>query len=214
MNCFSAAQIAILDFGLLQAGTTPLHTISALLEAAQHAERLGFGRYWLAEHHAPNCAWGNPISPLALLGAATKRIRIGTGGLLLNIHSPITIASDVALLTWLYPERADLGLARGRPSTNAEAFGYLPAATPPASGYRDRVHELMRWLQSPSATAAQDAVASACVPRPGEVGPECWLLGTSTASAHMAAELGVSYACSQFHSAQPDCTGLSIYRES
>jgi len=208
------AQVGILDFGVMPDGGNPRAVIAATLQAVALADELGFGRYWLAEHHALRCAWGDPMPLVALLGAASERIRIGTGGTLLNAHAPVAVASDFAFLSWMFPGRVDLGLARGIPATNVADWLGEATTELPKDTYERRVRELLNRLRGeirPPDSADPSVCAS--VPLAFHPLPECWVLGTTPHSARLAADLGTAFAYSLFHLEKPNVSAIEEYRD-
>jgi luciferase family oxidoreductase group 1 len=213
MNGIARRQIGMLDFGVVPIGGHPRTVIATTLRAVALSDELGFGRYWLAEHHAVDCAWGNPTPLVALIGAASKRIRIGTGGTLLNVHDPLAVASDFALLAWLFPNRVDLGLARGLPATNLTRLVGDHTADHLKERYEQRIAELLDRLGGKGKTAhLKDPLVCATVPRAPQAPPDCWVLGTSASGARLAAELGTAFAFSLFHSEKPNASVIDEYR--
>jgi alkanesulfonate monooxygenase SsuD/methylene tetrahydromethanopterin reductase-like flavin-dependent oxidoreductase (luciferase family) len=113
-------EFSLLDFGLRDPSMNSLKIIEDLFDYAVMADRLGFKRLWLTEHHIADskAAWYNPYPLLPLLAGMTKRINVGIAGTQLSIHNPYHIAIDYKLLANLFPDRIDLGLATGRPGTS------------------------------------------------------------------------------------------------
>jgi luciferase family oxidoreductase group 1 len=203
----------VLDFGRVEDGSTVRATVEESIRLAVHADRLGFGRYWLAEHHAPRSAWGSPIPLLPRIGAATERLRVGSGGTLLRYHDPYAVASDVALLSCLFPGRVDLGLARGRPSIDTGQIASDEQPGSLAGEYAESVQVVTGLLSFRA--GGEDwksgwprfTVPAVCPPP-----PECWLLGTSTESARIAAAIGAPFGCTLLHRPNPDVAAIGEYR--
>jgi luciferase family oxidoreductase group 1 len=213
MTRLSRSHIGILDFGRVEDDGDPRTTVEATVRLAAHADQLGFGRYWLAEHHAPRSAWGNPLTLLSRLGAATNRIRIGTGGTLLRYHDPYAVASDVALLSWLHPDRIDIGFARGRPSIETGQVASEEQADNIAGDYEERVRLTMGLFSERSRCVQWKSEWPTTTSPPVSVPePECWLLGSSIESARIAAAVGTPFACTLLHSPDPDVRGVDVYR--
>jgi luciferase family oxidoreductase group 1 len=194
-------ELSILDQSPIISGQTPAAAIRASIELAQAADRLGYHRYWLAEHHAmTGLADPCPEILLGQLGAHTRRIRIGTGGVLLPYYSPLKVAEVFRMYEALFPGRVDLGIGRApggnlmtARAMNAEAFladdrfptqvqelvGYLDDSLPPEYPYH-----MVKAMPS------------------GPTSPQVWLLGSSDYSAALAAYLGLRFAFAHFINAQ------------
>lgn len=176
-------------------------------ELAQHAESLGYHRLWVAEHHnMPSIASAATAVVLAHLGAATQRIRIGAGGIMLPNHAPYVVAEQFGTLAQLHPGRVDLGLGRA-PGTDQLTVQAL--RRPPASvhSFPDDVQALLRYF-----APAEPGQTIQAVPAAGTEVP-IWILGSSTYGATLAAELGLPYAfASHFAPTQLD-QALAVYRE-
>jgi luciferase family oxidoreductase group 1 len=154
-------------------------------------ERLGYHRFWAAEHHASGQS-ASPTIIAAMAAHATTRIRVGTAGILLNYHSPLKVAEDFALLELLYPGRIDLGLARG--GTSPDIAQALRAGSQPLdfNGYAQRVRELVSYVRTghmPNTKGSPPYQLNLGSPEP----PEIWICGTSDQSAALAGGLGISY---------------------
>jgi luciferase family oxidoreductase group 1 len=211
-------EIGLLDFGSKLPGLSAGEVARRTLLAARLAERLGFSRYWLAEHHAPDGAWANPVPLIAALATATTTIRVGTGGSLVHVHSPLALANDAALLGALFPGRIDLGFARGLPSVSTREL--LDVSAPARAGapqsaltfahFSRRVQQTCRLLAGASIGSGEEAVR--CIPGIAQPAPEMWVLGNSLSSGTLAADVGASFAFSLMHSERPDLAGVTEYR--
>ena len=173
------------------AGLGARRAIEETIALAKRADELGYHRYWLAEHHAI-AALADPCPEvlLARLGAETKRIRVGTGGVLLPYYSAFRTAETFRMLEALYPGRVDLGIGRapGGDMRTAQAVG--GGRLPDASDFPDQVAELAALLRNERRPVRlQPEVDTA---------PEVWLLGSSDYSGALAAQLGVSFAFAHF----------------
>jgi len=140
-------KLSILDQSPVISGQTPAQAVQATLELARHAERLGYHRYWLAEHHAI-AALADPCPEvlLARLGAETRRLRIGSGGVLLPYYSPFKVAEVFRMLEALYPGRMDLGLGRAPGGDARTAHAVAGGQFPTADDFPQRVWELVGHL--------------------------------------------------------------------
>jgi luciferase family oxidoreductase group 1 len=176
------------------------------LDLAQHAERLGYRRFWVAEHHnMPGIASAATSVVVGFLAAGTKTIRVGSGGIMLPNHAPLIIAEQFGTLGSLYPNRIDLGLGRapGTDPATARALRRDPAT---ADRFPEDVRELQQYLGPVDATQRIRAI-----PGTGTNVP-IWLLGSSLFSAQLAAQLGLPFAFAS-HFAPPDMfEALDLYR--
>ena len=205
-------KISILDQAPISSGYSPKEALEASVQLAQSAERLGYTRYWIAEHHdLSGFACSAPEIMLSYIGAKTKNIRIGAGAILLPHYKPYKIAESFNMLATLFPGRVDLGIGRA-PGGSAEASMALSDNF--LEGVRkmpDKVMELLQFLYNHFPEGHMFAKISAS-PLPA-ICPEPWLLGTSRKSALMAAESGTAYAFGQFMSEKDGEDIIKQYRE-
>ena len=116
-------KISVLDQSPVSEGSTGAAALRNTLDLAQLADKLGYTRYWVAEHHGtPLLACANPEVMIAAIGAATKRIRIGSGGVMLPHYSPLKVAETFSILSALYPDRVDLGVGRAAGTDQQTAY--------------------------------------------------------------------------------------------
>ena len=207
-----ALALGILDQSPIISGIRPADAIAETVRLAEAAERLGYARYWLAEHHAI-AALGDPCPEIltARVAAATSRIRVGTGGVLLPYYSALKVAEQFRMLEALFPGRIDLGLGRapGGDRLTAQAVARGPYAF--ADDFPEQVRDLVGFLDGNlppghpfAAVKAQPA---------GETAPEVWLLGSSDYSGALAADLGLRFAFAHFISAHGGDAVTRAYRE-
>jgi len=205
-------KLSILDQSPVISGHTPAEAIAATLELARHAERLGYHRYWLAEHHAI-AALADPCPEvlLARLGAETRRLRIGTGGVLLPYYSPFKVAEVFRMLESLYPGRVDLGIGRapGGDARTAHAVG--GGQLPTAEDFPQRVWELVAHLDG--ALPEDHPHRHVRLQPGGDTAPEVWLLGSSDYSGALAAQLGLRFAFAHFINPRGGDGVTRAYRE-
>jgi luciferase family oxidoreductase group 1 len=199
--------LSILDTAPIGVQSTPADVLGATRALAQHAEGLGFTRFWTAEHHnAPSIAASSPAVVAAALGQATTRIRVGTGGILLPNHPALIAAEQLSTLAALHPGRIDFGIGRsGSDSRVAAALGLGPDA----DDFPGRIQDLLGFLSSGTEGKPYKGLIAA----PGFTGrPALWLLGSSTYSAELAARLGLPFGFG--HHFRPDFTlaALDVYR--
>jgi luciferase family oxidoreductase group 1 len=199
--------LAILDLSPIVKGGTPAQSYRRTLDLAQHAERWGYQRYWLAEHHnMPGIGSAATAVLLAYVGAGTSSIRIGAGGIMLPNHAPLQVAEQFGTLESLFPGRVDLGLGRA-PGTDPAAAAALRRTlnSDPETFPRD-VLEVMAFFSQPQPGQRVRAVPGAGLNVP------IWILGSSTFGARVAAALGLPFAfASHFAPAMLD-EACEIYR--
>jgi luciferase family oxidoreductase group 1 len=204
----SMALLSVLDLAPIVEGSTATQSLANSLDLARHAEKLGYNRYWLAEHHnMPGIASAATSVVIAHVAAGTSTIRVGAGGVMLPNHSPLVIAEQFGTLAALHPGRIDLGLGRapGTDMLTARALRRNLEAGP--DNFPQDVVELINYF----APATPDQRVRA-VPGEGQNVP-VWILGSSTYGAQLAAMLGLPYAfASHFAPAELD-RALDIYRE-
>jgi len=205
-------KLSILDQSPIISGETPAAAIHATLELAEAADRLGYHRYWLAEHHAmKGLADPCPEILLGQIGARTRRIRVGTGGVLLPYYSPLKVAEVFRMYEALFPGRVDLGIGRApggnlltAKAMNAEAFlgeDRFPTQVQELVGYLDDTLPPEYPFHTVKATPA------------GPTSPEIWLLGSSDYSGALASYLGLRFAFAHFINAHGGDTVMRAYRD-
>jgi luciferase family oxidoreductase group 1 len=188
--------LSILDF----------HTPAGAVELAPKAEEMGYHRYWVGEHHSSNqCA--NPLLLGIVLAGLTDRIRIGSGGACLNCTNAWRLAEDARLVNYLFTDRFDLGLARGldQPPPLAEALTGSAAGIPPAD-FAERATTVHQYVTG--RLPADHPLAS--TPQHLQPGPPVWILGSSLASARLAAGLGTGLCISLHHTRDEDGARAAI----
>jgi luciferase family oxidoreductase group 1 len=200
--------LSVLDLAPIVAGGTPGQALENSRELARHAERLGYKRYWLAEHHnMPGIASAATAVAIAHVAGGTSTIRVGAGGIMLPNHAPLVIAEQFGTLASLYPGRIDLALGRapGTDQLTAHALRRSLNATNMDDYPRD-VMELMYYFRD-----AEPAQKVRAIPGAGTKVP-VWILGSSTYGAQLAAALGLPYGfASHFAPAELD-QAIEIYR--
>ena len=197
--------LSVLDLAPVTAGGTPAQTFANTLDLAQQAERLGYRRYWLAEHHnMPGIASAATAVLIGHVAGGTRTIRVGAGGVMLPNHAPLQVAEQFGTLGTLYPGRIDLGLGRA-PGTDQPATRALRRYYQGAEEFPADVVELLGYFDPVKAGQLVQAVPGAGV----EVEP--WILGSSLFGAQLAAALGLRYAfASHFAPAMLD-QALAVY---
>jgi luciferase family oxidoreductase group 1 len=178
-------------------GMTPREAVGHTVSLARDAERLGYDRFWVAEHHSDAAlASAAPEVLVAAIAAQTQRIRVGSGGVLLPYYTPFKVAEQFNLLEALFPGRIDLGVGRSGGSERhaPQALGLDPRRMQPAIAFA-AIDELLTWLgPGTDARPFADTVASPAVDQSAQP----WILGTSASSATYAGERGLPYAFGGF----------------
>jgi len=184
-------RLSILDQSPVSSGSTPADALRETVALAQAAERLGYSRYWLAEHHgSPGLAGTAPEVMVARVAAATSTIRVGAGGVLLSHYSPLKVAETFRVLAALFPGRIDLGLGRAHGASRATAAALRSGADGSGVAFGQKVADLLAHL------AGADAGVRAM---PQDVdGPDVWLLSSSSDGATGAARLGLPLCFAHF----------------
>ena len=202
------AILSVLDLAPVPEGSDVSRALANTIDLARHAERLGYQRYWLAEHH--NMAGIASAATSVVIGAvaaATKTIRVGAGGVMLPNHAPLVIAEQFGTLNALYPGRIDLGLGRAPGSDMATAKALRRTLQGDVDSFPQDVMELLQWFEP--ATADQRIRAN---PGEGQAVP-VWILGSSTFGAQLAAHLGLPYAFASHFAPGEMQSAIRIYRE-
>ena len=205
-------KLSVLDQSPIISGHSAARAVAETLALAKRVEALGYNRYWLAEHHAI-AALADPCPEilLARLGAETKSIRIGTGGVLLPYYSAFKVAEAFRMLEALYPGRVDLGIGRapGGDARTARAVG--GGRFPDADHFPQQVWELAAHLDG---TLPEDHPDRGVRLQPeGSTAPEIWLLGSSDYSGLLAAQLGVRFSFAHFINAHGGDAVMRAYKE-
>jgi luciferase family oxidoreductase group 1 len=183
--------LGVLDQSPIRKGGTPREAVLATIELARAVEGFGYSRYWLAEHHnSRTLASASPEILIPPVAAATERIRVGSGGVMLTHYAALKVAEQFRMLETLYPGRIDLGLGRapGSDRLTAAALHHGPGALP-LEAYPQQVTDVLRYMtgEVPGDHPFHGIRATPAGPSM----PEPWLLGSAYDSAHYAAELGL-----------------------
>ena len=200
-------QLSLLDLVAVRDGGTVADALQIALRTAQHAEKLGFARYWLAEHH--NMAGIASSATAVLVGhiaGATSRIRVGSGGIMLPNHAPLVVAEAFGTLAELYPGRIDLGLGRAPGTDPATMRALRRNRVETEEDFPRDVAELQHLLAAPE--PGQRLIA---MPGAGTNVP-IWLLGSSLFSAQLAAERGLPYAFASHFAPRMLHQAIALYR--
>jgi luciferase family oxidoreductase group 1 len=190
--------LSALDQSPVSEGSTGADALRNSIDLAQHVETLGFERYWIAEHHGtPMLASAAPEILIAAIAAATSRIRVGSGGVMLPHYSPLKVAEVFSMLAALHPGRIDLGIGRA-PGTDPHTMFALQRDRRQAApdDFPEQLAELLALLEDDLPRDHPFARLAALPGGPER--PEVWLLGSSPQSAVWAAELGLPYSFADF----------------
>lgn len=212
-------RLGVLDQSPICEGRTAADAVAETLELAVAAERLGYERYWVAEHHASESFAGTcPPILMARLAAATSSIRIGSGGVMLMHYSALAVAEQFRMLEILYPGRIDLGVGRAPGADPLGAVALSATDTEPDLEQRlfeTKLVDLGDWLRD-SIDPGHPHAGLLAMPRPARpeaAMPELWLLGSGSKSAALAAEHGLGFCFAQFLSGSQGVAIVDGYRE-
>jgi len=199
---------SILDLSPIVEGSTAALSLQNSLRLAQHAEQVGFTRYWVAEHHnMPGVASAATSVVIGHIAGGTRSIRVGAGGVMLPNHSPLVIAEHFGTLETLYPNRIDLGLGRA-PGTDSATSRALRRSLSHSDQFPEDVLELQKYFQD--STSPAEPIRA--VPGEGTKVP-LWILGSSLYGAHLAAHLGLPYAFASHFAPDALAQAAQVYRQ-
>jgi len=197
---------SVLDLAPVTQGNTPAEAFANSLDLARLAERLGYTRYWLAEHHnMPGIASAATAVLIGHIAGGTSRIRVGAGGIMLPNHAPLQVAEQFGTLASLYPARIDLGLGRA-PGTDQATARALRRYYESAETFPDDVLELLAYFEPATPGQPVRAVPGAGIDVP------VWLLGSSLFSARLSAALGLPFAFASHFAPDAMDEALALYR--
>ncbi|GAA1700721.1 LLM class flavin-dependent oxidoreductase [Microbacterium sediminicola] len=216
MSAPTTPALSVLDLVPVRTGQTSAHAVAASMTLVADAERLGYRRYWFAEHHnMPAVASTAPPVLIAAAAARTAHIRLGSGGVMLPNHSPLVVAEQFAALEAIAPGRIDLGLGRA-PGSDPVITRVLrqSGTTSEVERFPEHIQDILAYASPEGATVrftsggeyaihATPAAAAA---------PEVWLLGSSDYSAQLAASLGLPYVFANHFSGDGLERAMSLYR--
>lgn len=200
--------LPVLELALVAQGSDAAQTLQKTTEIAQQADRLGYNRIWLAEHHnMQHVASSATVVLIGHIAGATQNIRVGSGGIMLPNHSPLVVAEQFGTLETLYPNRIDLGLGRAPGTDGLTAQALRGDFHEQAQQFPKNVAALQNYLSAANATSAVRAF-------PGEgLDIPIWILGSSTDSAMLAAAYGLPYAFAAHFAPQQMVQAFELYRE-
>jgi len=201
--------LSVLDLAPVVQGGTPADTFRNTLDLARHAERWGYRRYWLAEHHnMPGIASSATSVVIGYVAAGTSTIRVGSGGIMLPNHAPLVIAEQFGTLESMYPGRIDLGLGRAPGSDQLTARALRRGLDRDGQDFPQLLEELRGFF-------APGPGAKSVRAHPGEgLDIPIWLLGSSGFSARLAGELGLPFAFASHFAPDYLLPALELYRSS
>ena len=201
------ARLSMLDLVAVREGGTVAQALALALRTAQHVEKLGFTRYWLAEHHnMPSIASSATAVLVGHIAGGTQRIRVGSGGIMLPNHAPLVVAEAFGTLAELYPGRIDLGLGRA-PGTDPYTMRAL------RRNQVETEQDFPREVAELQALLADAAPGQRLIANPGAgTHVPIWLLGSSLFSARLAAERGLPYAFASHFAPQMMMQAIGVYK--
>ena len=207
-----SVRLSVLDQSPIRSGGTAAHALRETIELAQITERLGYYRYWVAEHHgSASFAGSSPEVLISAIAAHTSRIRVGSGGVMLMHYSPLKVAENFRLLATLYPGRIDLGIGRAPGSDGLTALALAYGSKIGIEYFPAKLADLKAFVGgTPPYTEALGAVR--VTPEPTTT-PEIWMLASSEDGARLAAHFGLPMSFAHFispHAAESSC---QIYRD-
>src|SRR4051794_17962100 len=207
MKTLPDVPFSVLDLSPIREGGTAAESFRNTLDLAQHAERWGYKRYWLAEHHGiPGIASAATAVVIGQVAAVTSKIRVGSGGIMLPNHAPLVIAEQFGTLASLFPGRIDLGLGRAPGGDHRTARALRRNLGSDGDTFPRDLEELRGYFREGGPGNGVHAV-------PGEgLDVPVWLLGSSDFSALLAAELGLPFAFASHFAPDYLHQALSLYR--
>jgi luciferase family oxidoreductase group 1 len=205
-------RLSVLDQSPVPEGSTPGQALQNSIELARQVDGLGYTRFWMSEHHAMDTlACTAPEVMLARIGAETKRIRIGSGGIMLPHYTSLKVAECFRMLYALYPGRVDLGIGRAPGGGPREALALKrERKTPMPDDFPEQVSELLAFLGHKFPEGHPFAGIRVSPEMPG--GPDVWMLGSSMWSSAAAVEFGLPYSFAHFFSPVHTRSAIEMYR--
>ncbi|BCJ26772.1 FMN-linked alkanal monooxygenase [Actinocatenispora sera] len=206
-------KLSVLDLAPVPDGSTPADALRNSVELVRLAERLGYHRYWVAEHHnMPGIASSSPPVLIGHLASATERIRVGSGGVMLPNHAPLVVAEQFGMLSALHDGRIDLGLGRAPGTDQVTAHALRRDASPAADEFPRQLGELIGFLDG---EFPDDHPYGAITAVPGKgYRPPIWLLGSSGYSAQLAGALGMPFSFAHHFAGDNTLPAVELYRSS
>ncbi|WP_372057206.1 LLM class flavin-dependent oxidoreductase [Tistrella mobilis] len=209
MSLLAQTRISVLDLSPIRAGHPIAQSYADSLALARHVDELGYTRYWLAEHHnIPGVASSATVILIGHIAGGTRRIRVGSGGIMLPNHAPLIVAEQFGTLESLYPGRIDLGLGRAPGTDGLTARALRRDLTGRPEDFPALLMELRGFLAKPESSSPRRVRA---IPGEGLEVP-IWLLGSSDFSARLAGKLGLPFAFAGQFAPRYMLEALAIYR--
>lgn len=205
--------LSVLDLIPVRSAQTSGQAINASVELARVADDAGYARYWVAEHHnMPAVASTHPATLIALLASATERMRVGSGGVMLPNHAPLSVAEQFAVLEARFPGRIDLGIGRA-PGTDPLTSAALRGSQFTPAEFPEHVAQVIEFLQPEGGLVEVAGRGARLRSTPAGVSaPPVWLLGSSGYSAQLAASMGLGYVFAHHFSGRGTGEALALYR--
>ena len=204
--------LSVLDLSVVTTGTKPAAALRNSIDLARHVDRLGYLRYWLAEHHnLSSVASPAPDIMIGQIAAVTSHLRVGSGGVMLPNHAPLMVAERFKMLEALFPGRIDLGLGRAPGTDGATAYA-LRSRLDRREGddFLERLHELTLWE---TRDFPPNHPFNKVVAMPDDTPlPPIWLLGSSDYSSELAAQVGMGYAFAHHFASYDAVAAMTNYR--
>src|SRR5262245_19971963 len=205
-------KLSVLDQSPIRSGGDAAQALRETIELARITERLGYHRYWVAEHHgSASFAGSSPEVLIGAIAAHTSRIRVGSGGVMLMHYSPLKVAENFRLLETLYPGRIDVGIGRAPGSDGITAVALAYGSKIGIEYFPAKLADLQAWLRG--AAPYTDALGAVRVTPAPDTVPELWMLASSDDGARIAAHFGLPLSFAHFispHAARDCCR---VYRE-
>ncbi len=203
-------KLGILDQSIVRKGSSARDAIEETIATVKLAEELGYSRFWISEHHnAPSIAGSTPEVLMVKLADATKKIRIGSGGIMLPNHSALKVAENFRMLETLFPGRIDLGMGRAPGSDRITAAILNPSNDFNEESYLTQLSHLQHFFKDTAGTSYGPLIA---VPQ-AETIPEQWILSSSGGSSKIAAQFGMGLAIARFINAKATPDIVDTYRK-
>ena len=206
-------RLSVLDQSTIVSGRSPDDAIRESIALAQHCERLGYDRYWLAEHHASASQAGTaPEILIAAIAATTRRIRVGSAGVMLPHYASLKVAEQFRVLEAIAPGRIDLGLGRAPGSDGLTAHALNPHQD--ADHFPAQVRDVLAWVAGEKLVEGHPFRDITAQPR-GPYVPDVWILGSSSYGAQVAAHFGLPYCFAHFiGDGEGAAEAMDVFRDS
>ncbi|MGA9591376.1 MAG: LLM class flavin-dependent oxidoreductase, partial [Salegentibacter sp.] len=206
MSELNRPAFSILELASVGVGSTPAEVFQNSLDLAQKAEEMGYHRFWLAEHHNMKSIASSATSVLiGHIAGGTKKIRVGSGGIMLPNHSPLIVAEQFGTLGSLYPGRIDLGLGRAPGTDQVTAHAIRSDRMQAVYKFPEEIKQIKQYFSTENAQAKVRATVAEGVEVP------LYILGSSTDSAHLAARMGLPYVFASHFAPSQLFEALNIY---